>query len=400
MSRTAKPWYNRERGCWMVWWNGRRVRLAEGTKNRDTKKAAEEKFADLRHEARHNPQPGAPQTVASIIEAYEASARKRLAQSTIDAGFPYLQSFAEAHGWRSVASATPEHLQDWLADHPEWASDWTKNFAVRQVKTAFNWATFTAKTISHNPFQGFNHGPGMPRRDMTADEFQAILRSTPNRQHRKKPSPGARFRQVMIYLWFTGSRPSEAAKLRWANVDFQKAQVVLQQHKTARSQKTPEPRIIPLHPVVMRLLQWISRLNQPGEYVFLNHRRKPWNKNTLGQRVKRAREVAGVADDAKLYGVRHAFGTRAIVEGKLDLKTTSELLGHTTTRMTEHYLHLAGKREHLAAAMLRVTAPRRGSGTGQASEHAPPPPPADNGTGTSRDTLPIAAHRPGRSRRA
>ena len=77
--------------------------------------------------------------------------------------------------------------------------------------------------------------------------------------------------------------------------------------------------------------------------------------------MKRARMKAGVPADAKLYGTRHAFGTRAIINGELDLKTVAELMGHTSTRMTEHYLHLAGQHAHLAAAMQRVNAPRRGA---------------------------------------
>ncbi len=91
--------------------------------------------------------------------------------------------------------------------------------------------------------------------------------------------------------------------------------------------------------------------------MFLTHRLTPWTKNTLAQRVKRARKLAGIPDDAKLYGVRHAFGTRAVLNG-VPLKTLAELLGHTTTRMSEHYVHLAGQHAHLASAMLLVNARR------------------------------------------
>ena len=68
------------------------------------------------------------------------------------------------------------------------------------------------------------------------------------------------------------------------------------------------------------------------------------------------REAAGVPGDAKLYGLRHAFGTRAVLRG-VDIKTLAELLGHTTTKMSEHYVHLAGQRAHLADAMAKVNGP-------------------------------------------
>jgi site-specific recombinase XerD len=116
-------------------------------------------------------------------------------------------------------------------------------------------------------------------------------------------------------------------------------------------------RRVPLHPVVLKLLIFLRRLGLPGERVFLTQRGTPWNRSNLGLRLRRARQAAGLAADAKLYGLRHAFGTRSIVNG-VDIKTLAELMGHTTTRMTEHYLHLSGQRAHLADAMLRANAPR------------------------------------------
>jgi len=180
------------------------------------------------------------------------------------------------------------------------------------------------------------------------------LRASNGRRSKRRPSSGARFRQFLIFLRHTGCRPCEASRLRWE--DVKNGCIILPRHKTRRTQKTPRPRIIPLDAVVVKLLISIHKRNE-GEFVFLNHRRTPWNKYNLALRMKRARDKAGIPLDAKLYGTRHAFGTRAIVNG-VDLKTLAELLGHTTTRMSEHYLHLAGEHAHLASAMQRVNAQR------------------------------------------
>src|SRR5262249_6755978 len=153
-------------------------------------------------------------------------------------------------------------------------------------------------------------------------------------------------------------RPGEARLLEWSDVDLEAGELVLRRHKTVK--KTGKPRRVPIHPVVLKLLIFIRRLNQPGPHVFLRHRKPPWHRARLAQRLRRAREAAGLPDDAKLYGLRHAFGTRSILNG-VDLKTLSELMGHTTTRMTEHYVALAGQREHLAAAMLRANVRRPAS---------------------------------------
>jgi integrase/recombinase XerD len=356
MARTAKPWFNGQKNCWMVWFNGRRVRLAEGKKN---KKAAQDRYDELRFEAAHNPHPDCGRvTVASIIERYQGFADNRLAASTKAGRWPYLQSFAEAHGWRSLTDARPDHIQEWVDHHPEWESDWTKRSALASVQAAFNWA-LKCRIIKENPFRGVSHRSGLPRRNMTEREFQAILRVSGGKGRKTKPTPGARFRQILTFLWYTGCRPCEATKLRWIDIDFERALIVLQEHKTIRTQKRPRPRIVPLHPVVLKLLTQLRDRGE-GAYVFLTHCKTRWTKDSLARRIARARKKAAVPNDAKLYGIRHAFGTRSIIAG-VDLKTTSELMGHTTTQMTEHYVHLAGQTAHLAAAMRLANVRRPGA---------------------------------------
>jgi integrase len=350
MSRQARPWFYKQTGWWMAWVGGRKAKLAKGKAN---KKAARDRLEELLDQAAVNAPAEKPQTVASVIETYLALAPGLIAASTLEMRQPHLQSFAEAHGWRGVTEAKPLHVQEWLNEHPTWG-DWTKNGAVRTILAVFGWAAKT-KLIAANPFLGASHRAGLPRRDMTPAEFHAILRAMRSR-NRKRPTPAHRFRKVLIFLYLTGCRPGEAAKLRWEHINFNLNLIVLPNHKTARTQRVPRPRVIALHPRVVRLLKQIQA-KQEGDLVFLTYRKTPWNKHTLAVRVKRARRNAGVPEDAKLYGVRHAFGTRAVLKG-VNLKTLSELLGHTTTRMSEYYVHLAGQYAHLADAIQQVNGPR------------------------------------------
>ncbi len=355
MPKESKPWFYKQTGWWMTWLGNRKVKLVKGRPNL---KAAKEKLADLLHEARHNPHPDSGvHTVASIIERYLDVAFKTLSVEARKARKGYLQSFAEAHGDRPLvdpkenpAAVRKDHVQEWLLAHPEWESDWTKRDAVRAVQAAFYWA-LDAEIILKNPFRKMRLVEGLPRREMTEEEFRAILRTTAG-YYRKRPTPGARFRQILFFLWFTGCRPKEASMLRWKEIDLDAGIITIQKHKTVRAQKKPKPRVITLLPLVVRLLRAI-RKQHSGEYVFLNHRGNQWNRYSLGLRIRRARLKAGVSDEVKLYGVRHAFGTRGIVNG-VDIKTLATLMGHETTEMTEHYLHLAGRRDFLASSMRQV----------------------------------------------
>jgi integrase len=92
---------------------------------------------------------------------------------------------------------------------------------------------------------------------------------------------------------------------------------------------------------------------QGAGHIFVNARGRPWDRTSLALRMVRLREKAGLREDCRLYGLRHRFATEAVRRG-VNLKTLAELLGHTSTRMTEHYVHLGGDLTHLAEAVQRV----------------------------------------------
>ena len=294
---------------------------------------------------------GAPK-VGDVIDDYLSFAKLRMAKESYEIRARYLGELRKAIGTVAVSELKPLHLVRWLNSHPEWKSDWTKSSIVHYTQAAFNWAADVAETIPRNPFRVVKYAPGMPRRNITLEEFQTMLRASAGRKSRIRPSAGARFRKVLIFLKFTGCRPGEVASLRWEHIDWANKRIIMPQHKTARTQRTPKPRVIQMHPVVIKLLRF-QLARRKSEWVFCTFRLTPWNRHSLSMRVRRARKAAGIPDDAKLYGVRHAFGTRAIKNG-CDLKTVALLMGHASTRMTEHYLHLAGDSQHLANAIRKA----------------------------------------------
>lgn len=354
MPKQPQPWYRAQTDAWMVQVGGRRYVLAKGKRNRP---AAHQAFHDLMAQRAKNPPPTAAEpTVASVIECYLDFAGGELGAASLALRQRYLQAFCEAEGWRLVRECLPFHLTAWLKQQTSWRSDWTIHTVVQMIQRPFNWAV-RQRLIAANPFLGVTHRPGAPRRPITDAEFQALLRFSSGRSTRRRPSPGARFREVLIFLRFTGCRPGELCHLTWNDVQLKDGVLVLEQHKTSRTQRKPRPRTVELDPVVVKLLAHIRRRQESTEHVFLTYRKTPWNKESLNLRIRRMRARAGIPNDAKLYGIRHRFGTRAIVNG-VDLKTLSVLMGHTTTRMTEHYVHLAGQRQHLAAAMRQANGRR------------------------------------------
>lgn len=249
-----------------------------------------------------------------------------------------LQMFCEAHGSLGLHKAKPFHLRLWVDGKPEWKSDWRKRGVIASVCRAFNFAVKLGY-VERNPFAGLSQPMGERGRPMTPQEFLSLWKATDNP-----------FRRVLCFLWFNGARPYEARGLRWDQIDFERSCATLVKHKTEKTRKDRHRRVIILHPVTIKMLNWIRRTQEPSPFVFLNSRDRPWTRSALDLRLYRLRAKLGIPQDCKLYGTRHAMATRAAKNG-VELATLAQLLGHTSTKMSEWYLHLAGETEHLQAAI-------------------------------------------------
>jgi integrase len=89
-----------------------------------------------------------------------------------------------------------------------------------------------------------------------------------------------------------------------------------------------------------------------GDYVFVNSMKRAWARAHLGSMFTRIRKRLGLPNASAMrpYGARHAYGTRLALAG-VELKTLSTLMGHSNTLMSERYIHIAGKVEHLRDAL-------------------------------------------------
>ncbi len=134
-------------------------------------------------------------------------------------------------------------------------------------------------------------------------------------------------------LIFTGCRLSEITTLEWASVDFEKARIVLERHKTDQH----GAKIIPLNQSALDVLKALPRVEdnpyvivgrEPGAHLI--NLQKPW---------RRLRKL-GQLDDVRLHDLRHSFASFAVGAG-IPLAVIGGLLGHRSVQTTARYAHLA-----------------------------------------------------------
>lgn len=120
-------------------------------------------------------------------------------------------------------------------------------------------------------------------------------------------------------------------------------------------------RALPLSPEVRQaLLAEHLRAGRPeAGLVFPDRRGKPLDPtNLLRRHFRPALERARIGDEAlpaqrvkelRLYDLRHGFATAALESGA-DVRTTADLMGHASTKMTmEVYQHVSDERKREAS---------------------------------------------------
>jgi integrase len=159
--------------------------------------------------------------------------------------------------------------------------------------------------------------------------------------------PGQTSADCVRLIMLTGCRPGEAMKARWSEMDAEPGYWI----KPSAHTKQRRPHKLPLSPPALELVErmrkerrkdaeWVFPGPEPGKpIVALWH---IWH-------FVRAR--AGLGENARLYDCRHSFASIG-AGGGLSLPIIGRLLGHTQSRTTQRYAHLADDALREAAARI------------------------------------------------
>jgi integrase len=137
--------------------------------------------------------------------------------------------------------------------------------------------------------------------------------------------------KAILLLLLTGARRNEITHARWEHVDLEASTLFVPLSKSGKS------RYVILNADAVAILRSIPRLpdnpfvfpspvtGRPCASLYF-----PW---------QRIRTKAGLGD-VRLHDLRHSFASALVNDGK-DLYTVQRLLGHTNTKATQRYAHLA-----------------------------------------------------------
>ena len=162
---------------------------------------------------------------------------------------------------------------------------------------------------------------------------------------------GVRDRAVLEVLYSTGMRRAELAALAVFDWDRERATIAIRQGKGGRD------RVVPIGE---RASLWLGRYlesvrpalvrRSDDTTLFLTDYGERFEKNRLGDLVRRYLDWAGISAPGACHLLRHACATHMLENGA-DIRYIQALLGHADLRSTQIYTHVSiGKLKEVHAS--------------------------------------------------
>jgi len=155
----------------------------------------------------------------------------------------------------------------------------------------------------------------------------------------------------LLICLYTGVRIGEICGLKWENINFNTNSLEIKRTiqrikntsgsnpKTILIESSPKSltsnRIIPIPSFI---IEYLKQFKNNSNYFILSNSEKLYDPRQFEEFYKRLLKKCGI-NYANFHTLRHTFATRSI-ESKMDIKTLSEILGHSSVEITlELYVH-------------------------------------------------------------
>lgn len=156
-------------------------------------------------------------------------------------------------------------------------------------------------------------------------------------------------RSILITALNTGMRLGEILGLTWDRIDLGAGTILVTKTKSGRD------RALPVNGILRDELSRLHSENGLSPYVFVD----PRTKKRLGSvktTFRASCRRAGISG-FRFHDARHTFASRLVAKGA-DVVTVQSLLGHSSLKITERYLHSGQDQKQKAVDSLVEEAPK------------------------------------------
>lgn len=159
---------------------------------------------------------------------------------------------------------------------------------------------------------------------LSKEQVKLMINSTNNIKHKC----------IVALLYSSGLRRSELLNLKINDIDSSRMLIHIIDAKGNKDRYTI------LSQNVLADLREYYKQWKPKEYLFEGFKNQPYSGSSVGKIITAAAVKAGIRKKVTPHTLRHSFATH-LLENGTDLRYIQILLGHSSTKTTEIYTHVA-----------------------------------------------------------
>lgn len=235
---------------------------------------------------------------------------------------------------------TPHGLERYKAERTKEVSGPRCNRELATLKVVFSKAVLWGR-VQDNPVKRIQMFPENQNRErfLSSKEKDALL------------SKSGWMKSILQAALKTGMRQGEILALKWADVNLDQNELQILNSKSGKK------RFIPLNADMAEILK---RHPKRGIFVFTDDEGRCLSRHGFFRTAFEslvAKLAAQGTPHFVFHDLRHTFGSDLAMKG-VDAVTIKDLMGHSSLRMTERYMHLAPSHKRIAVELLNSPKPK------------------------------------------
>ncbi len=159
---------------------------------------------------------------------------------------------------------------------------------------------------------------------LSKGEILNLIENTNNLKHRC----------IVSLLYSAGLRRSELLNLKLEDIDSKRMLI------TIKAAKGNKDRMTVLSPTLLENLRDYFKEYRPQNFLFEGPGQRPYTASSVLKLISMAAKRAGIYKKVTPHMLRHSFATHLLEDGT-DIRHIQLLLGHSSTKTTEIYTHVA-----------------------------------------------------------
>lgn len=280
--------------------------------------------------------------------------RKELDWNTLKAYKINLTQFFE---FVKVDLLNRNNIEDYVTNLHKKYKQKTIKRKIASVKAFYNYLE-EQEVIDNNPFKKikvkFKETKILPK-IIPREEIEQLLNyiyEQEDKNSEKSYKYWLRDIAVIETLFATGARVYEISNIREDSIDLNSGLIkIMGKGGKERYIQIAVPEILNI--LKKYYLQNIESIKKSG-YFFVNNRGRRYSEQSIRLMIKKYTKLAGIERNITPHMFRHSFATY-LIEEEVDISYVQKLLGHSSIKTTQIYIHVAAKKQ---AKILREKHPR------------------------------------------